>query len=73
MAKIILEREKCIGCTACVTACPALFEMAKDGLATLKKSKKKKDGFELEVKKATGDMTEAANACPVQIITVKKD
>ncbi len=71
MPKIIHQRTKCIGCGACVANCPAFFEInKKDGLATLKKSKKVGDDFELKVDK-TGCIKEAVDACPVQIIKIK--
>ena len=71
MPKIIQQRTKCIGCTACAGVCPEFFEMSgKDGLANLKKSKKVGDDFELEIDKA-GCIKEAADVCPVQIIKIE--
>ena len=71
MPKIIHQRTKCIGCAACAGVCPEFFEMnEKDGLATLKKSKKVGDDFELETDK-TGCIKEAVDVCPVQIIKIK--
>jgi ferredoxin len=43
----------------------------KDGLATLKRSKKVGENFELEVKDI-GCVKDAAEVCPVKIIKVKK-
>jgi ferredoxin len=34
--KIKIDKKKCIGCGACATLCPEVFEM-KDGKATVKK------------------------------------
>ncbi len=31
MSKIILEREKCIGCGSCAVLCPKYFELINDG------------------------------------------
>ena len=39
MSKIELEREKCIGCGACVSVCDEVFEMGKDGKARVKAQK----------------------------------
>lgn len=72
MAKILLERAGCIGCRSCASLCPAFFEMSPDGFADLKGGKKKKNGdFELETAKP-GNADEAAAACPVNVIHVKK-
>ncbi len=70
--KIILEREKCIGCGACAAVCEKYFKTAEDGKANLKNSKKnqKNNNFELEIKKVEC-AKEAAEACPVQIIRIK--
>ena len=60
MPKIIIDRNKCIGCMYCVNVCPKSFEMF-EGKARPKTG---------EVKKITCEK-EAAEGCPVQCITVK--
>ncbi len=70
MVKITHEREKCIGCGACVAVCPKFWEMKDDGKSHLKGSKKKGKVYELEVKDA-GCNKDAANTCPVECIHVK--
>lgn len=35
--KIIIDKEKCIGCASCAGACPDVFEMGEDGKAQVKK------------------------------------
>lgn len=71
MAKIIQQRDKCIGCGTCVAVCPDFWEMAGDGKSQLKSSKDAGEGkFELEVAEV-GCNKEAADSCPVQIITVE--
>jgi ferredoxin len=68
--KIILEREKCIGCGSCAALCPKYWEMAEDNKSTLLGSKENSEGnFELEVKEP-GCSREAADSCPVQIIHI---
>ena len=60
--KIIYERDKCIGCGACASICPENWEIADDG-----KSKPKKTALD--------DIScnqEAADACPVSCIKIKK-
>ena len=73
MAKIILEREKCIGCGSCGVVCPKYFELIDDGKSHIKDSVKdeKTNNEELEVVKI--ECAEAAaEACPVQCIHVEK-
>ena len=56
------EREKCIGCGACVAACPDNWKMDDDGKASpIKKTIEEK---ELACNK------EAESACPVNIIRI---
>lgn len=59
--KIILDRDACIGCGSCAAICPENWVMEGD------KSKPKK----IQVKEI-GCNKEAADACPVQCITIKE-
>ncbi len=70
--KIILEREKCIGCGSCAALCPKYFKMGGDGKSMPKNSTKdqKTNNFEAEIKEILCAQ-EAADACPVQIIHIK--
>ena len=58
--KIAHDREKCIGCGACVAACPDNWEMGDDGKSNCKKT-------ELD---DLGCNPAAADACPVSCIQV---
>jgi len=71
--KIILEREKCIGCGSCEAMCPKYWKMADDGRVDLlgSKAKPKTDIFELESEKIECNQ-EAADVCPVQCIRIDK-
>ncbi len=72
MAKIIQEREKCIGCGSCAALCPKYWEMAEDGKSKLINSVPNKEGnHELEVEIVECNQ-EAADACPVQIIHIEQ-
>lgn len=72
MAKVIHERERCIGCGSCVALCSKFWEMAEDGKSTLKNSAKNTEGnYELEIEKVECNQ-EAADACPVQCISIVK-
>lgn len=71
MPKIIHQRKKCIGCGACAAVCPEFFEISeKDGLATLKNSRKVEKVFELKIDEV-GCIKDAAEMCPVEIIKIK--
>jgi ferredoxin len=71
MPKIILERDKCIGCGACHAVCPEYWKMAEDGKINLLGSKKEgKEDYSLELGDE-GCNKEAADSCPVQCIHVK--
>jgi len=72
MAKIIQQRDKCIGCGTCVAVCPDFWQMDSDGKSTLKGAKDAgANKFELEIQEV-GCNKEAASSCPVQIITVEE-
>jgi ferredoxin len=75
MVIITHQREKCIGCNYCVELAFARWRMSKkDGKATLLGGKNKKGFYTVR----TDDDSEfdknkrAAEACPVNIIKVKK-
>jgi len=69
MAKIIIEKEKCIGCGSCAALCAKYFEMGEDGKSSLKDAPKQ-DVQELEVENV--ECAEAASeACPVQCIHIE--
>jgi len=71
MAKIIHERDKCIGCGSCVALCPKQWEMDEDGKSKLIGAviNPQTKNEELEVTKI-GCNQEAADSCPVQIIHI---
>ncbi len=70
--KIIHEREKCIGCGACVGVCPDSWEMEDDGKSKLIGSKINPIGnYELEIQDAACSQ-DAASSCPINIIHIEK-
>jgi len=56
------EREKCIGCGACVALCPVNWELKDDGKATPIKTQVEDLGCN----------TKAAETCPVKCIEIKE-
>jgi len=63
MVKVILERDKCIGCGSCEAVCPKYWKMADD-------SKVNYLGPE-EISEVECNQ-EAADICPVQCIRIAK-
>jgi ferredoxin len=71
--KIILDREKCIGCGSCAVICPAFFDMAEDGKSKLKgKVIRPKKNIEELIISSIQCSQEACEACPSQAICVNK-
>ena len=60
MVSIKHERDKCIGCGACASVCPANWEMADDGKSKCKNKNPK----------TAGCNKEAENVCPVHCIHI---
>jgi len=71
MSKIIIEREKCIGCGNCEAVCPKYFKLIDDGKSTIVGGQRdsKTNIDELEVSSLECAQT-AADSCPVQCIHV---
>jgi len=67
MYEVVHNRDGCIGCGACVAACPEFWEMGKDGKSVLKGNKNNR--LKLE---NPGCNKEAAEVCPVGVIEIKK-
>jgi ferredoxin len=69
--KITIDRDECIECGACETACPAVFELKDDEKARVVEK------FRRDANPAAGEVgedlascaKEAADACPVCVIT----
>ncbi len=57
--KIVVDEEVCIGCGACISACPECFEFNEDGKSKV-----------IEGAVCDCDLEEVALDCPVQAITV---
>ena len=60
--KVDLDRPNCIGCGACVAACPSNWEMQSDG-----KTQNKKDTIE---DSEYSNNKEAEEVCPVSVIKI---
>ncbi len=77
MAKhtIIHRKAECISCGACAAICPDFWEMDEEGMAHLKGSQKKDEHWErvIATEEDRAKNQEAADVCPVQIISLKKE
>lgn len=72
MAKVILDRNICIGCGSCQALCPKYWEIDEDSKINLLGSQKAGDEkYELEVQDI-GCNQQASEACPVQCIHIEK-
>lgn len=66
MAKIILDKSKCIGCGTCWSLCDKFFEQGQDGRSSLVGVG---DIEEKEIDKINCAKA-AVDSCPVQCITI---
>lgn len=60
--KASIDRSGCIGCGLCTETCPSVFRMADDGLAEV--------AVETVPSADEPSAQEAADGCPVNVITV---
>ncbi len=67
--QIKIQRDKCVGTTACIDQAPAVFELDSEGIVKIK------DGF--DITKATEEtkkkILEGAMACPVDALVIIGD
>lgn len=61
--KAFIDRSGCIGCGLCAEICPEVFRMSDDGLAEV---------YTEPVKETADKANEAAESCPVEVITIEK-
>jgi ferredoxin len=61
--RALIERNGCIGCGLCADTCPAVFRMDDEGLAEVYTNPVPADEEDAA--------TEAADNCPVSVITVE--
>lgn len=61
MTKVVVDDDMCIGCGACVSACPECFELNENGKSVV------------IAHECSCDLGEVAINCPVQAITVTEE
>ena len=64
MKSVKVNKEKCIGCGACVSIAPNVFDFDDDGLSKAKV---------LEVENTNSDVDTAKDCCPTGAIEVKEN
>ena len=57
MRKLVVDKNKCIGCGTCIALCPGVFKLDKDSKAKVK-----------PIAKDQTCIQEAIDSCPVQAI-----
>lgn len=62
--KVVIDRENCIGCAACVAVCPENFEIKDDGKAMPIKP--------TITEKEYPNNKKAEEVCPVKVIKITK-
>jgi len=60
MAKVTVDKDKCVGCGLCEQSCPEVFEVKDDGVAHVKANSC-----------SSCDLKEIASQCPVEAIKVE--
>jgi ferredoxin len=60
MAKVSVDKDKCVGCGLCEQSCPEVFEVKDDGVAHVKANSCN-----------SCDLKEIASQCPVEAIKVE--
>lgn len=61
--KAIIDKSGCIGCGLCAATCPEVFDMGDDGLAEV---------IADPTPETIENAAEAADGCPVAVITVEE-
>jgi len=59
---IKINKERCIGCGLCVSLCPDVFELTKNGKSKIKKN--------ANIEKNKEDIKKAKKNCPVEAIEI---
>lgn len=65
MKKVIVDKEKCIGCGTCVALAPEVFELGEEGKAEVKELKTKDQRLKTSI-------DEAIKSCPVEAISYEQ-
>ena len=64
MAKVVIDKEACVGCGLCEGACPEVFEIGSDDVSCIR------EGVEPDVN--TEIVKSAITGCPMEAIKIEQ-
>ena len=75
--KVKVNKDACIGCGACASICPDVFELNDEGLSEVKveeenKEKEEKEEFVSVKEELQDEVRDAADSCPTGAIEVNE-
>ncbi len=70
MKDVEIDQETCIGCGACESICPEVFELNAEAKSTVTEEYRTEDGDEGEVPDDVDCVEDAEKGCPVDAISV---
>jgi ferredoxin len=70
--KVIINKEKCIGCATCEALCPQIFKLEEDGKSSIVEPYRKGSPSKGEIENSLIPCAEnAKESCPVEAITTE--
>ena len=72
--KVKVNKDACIGCGACASICPDVFELNDEGLSEVKveEENKEKEEFVSVKEERQDEVRDAADSCPTGAIEVNE-
>lgn len=72
--KVKVNKDACIGCGACASICPDVFELNDEGLSEVKveEENKEKEEFASVKEELQDEVRDAADSCPTGAIEVNE-
>ena len=72
--KVKVNKDACIGCGACASICPDVFELNDEGLSEVKveEENKEKEEFVSVKEELQDEVRDAADSCPTGAIEVNE-
>ena len=72
--KVKVNKDACIGCGACASICPDVFELKDEGLSEVKveEENKEKEEFVSVKEELQDEVRDAADSCPTGAIEINE-
>ena len=72
--KVKVNKDACIGCGACASICPDVFELNDEGLSEVKveEENKEKEEFVSVKEELQDEVRDAADSCPTGAIEIEE-